>query len=494
MKNKVKIKKFNSQTIRKDYIKNVKDFFTVFGITIAPAIIFSLAIVVFGAYIHNELNELFTPKFAGSAVGFFFMYMGLFFINLIVGYNCSSKYLKDKVINALTGWFLITVTFFVSAYFVSRNKFVLPIIFIALVTCTLMNKKLAFVHSTTMTAVFLIAFTLHTSHVTNKTEAILAILASAGTTFITLKYISTETNRAVFLVHSFLYSCVGILFSIFASAASGIVNGDIGFNVLWTIVTNVGSILLITPIALLLEWILNLTNDFRLRELCSLNNALLVRLANEAPGTFTHSLAVGTIAEYCAIAIGESGALAKCAAYYHDIGKLKSPQFFTENQTGKNPHDDLIPEVSANIITAHTVFGQMLAKKNRLPKEVADICVEHHGTTPVGYFYNIANDITEDKSVSREKYRYHGTIPQSKISVIIMIADTIEATFRSYNPKSAEDIKEKIDSLVEDKIKLGQFDEAPITFAELTKIKQTIFDIIPSMFHKRISYVLKDKQ
>ena len=154
----------------------------------------------------------------------------------------------------------------------------------------------------------------------------------------------------------------------------------------------------------------------------------------------------------------------------------------------------MIPEVSANIITAHTVFGQMLAKKNRLPKEVADICVEHHGTTPVGYFYNIANDITEDKSVSREKYRYHGTIPQSKISVIIMIADTIEATFRSYNPKSAEDIKEKIDSLVEDKIKLGQFDEAPITFAELTKIKQTIFDIIPSMFHKRISYVLKDKQ
>ena len=115
MKNQLKIKKFNSQTIKKDYIKNLNDFFTVFGITIVPAIIFSLAIVVFGAYIHNELNELFTPKFAGSAVGFFFMYMGLFFINLIVGYNCSSKYLKDKVINALTGWFLITVTFFISA-------------------------------------------------------------------------------------------------------------------------------------------------------------------------------------------------------------------------------------------------------------------------------------------------------------------------------------------------------------------------------------------
>ena len=133
----------------------------------------------------------------------------------------------------------------------------------------------------------------------------------------------------------------------------------------------------------------------------------------------------------------------------------------------------------------------MLAEKNRLPKEIANICVEHHGTTPVGYFYNVANNLTEDKELSKDKYRYTGTLPQTKISVIIMIADTIEATFRSFEPKSQNEIKEKIDSLVQAKIDLGQFDESPITLGELNIIKKTIFDIIPSIIHKRISYAVK---
>lgn len=479
---KIKVKPFSSATIKNKYTKNLKEFFTVFGICILPIIASVFLVIIVSAHtlgigIKEEFSKANVLKLFARLV----IYSGIFILNFILSSNYIKSY-RDKIVNNLLFIFLITVVFIVSGFLATKNVFALPIIFLTLTVYVLSDKKLAYINTVALSFILIVHFS------TMGVESILSVFANVATSVVVLRFASVDLNRALFLGKSLLLSLISIVLIAFSSLIAGVGRKTIGYNILWGFSLVVGGILLMTPITALLEWILNMTNDFRLRELCNLNNSLLKRLAHEAPGTFNHSLAVGTIAEYCAIAIGESGSMARCAAYYHDIGKLKAPLFFTENQTNKNPHDDLIPEVSANIITAHTVFGKMLADKNRLPKEIANICIEHHGTTPVGYFYNVANNITEDKILSNEKYKYSGTLPQSKISVIIMIADTIEATFRSFEPKTQNEIKEKIDALVQSKIDLGQFEESPITLGELNIIKKTIFDIIPSIIHKRISY------
>jgi membrane-associated HD superfamily phosphohydrolase len=167
---------------------------------------------------------------------------------------------------------------------------------------------------------------------------------------------------------------------------------------------------------------------------------------------------------------------------------LKAPVYFSENQSNYNPHDELIPEVSASMITSHTLFGEILAKKYRLPKEIIGICREHHGTTPVGYFYRKALSLTEDGDLPSVDYVYSGPKPQSKVAAIIMIADTIEATCRSFMPDVKEEFVAMVDRLVGEKLNLGQFDECPITLEDLSKIKETIINVLPSVHHSRVSY------
>ena len=196
---------------------------------------------------------------------------------------------------------------------------------------------------------------------------------------------------------------------------------------------------------------------------------------------------VGNLAESCAIAIGENSRLAKAAAYYHDVGKLKAPIYFIENQSNYNPHDELIPEVSVSMITSHTMFGEILNKQYRLPKAICRISLEHHGTSPVGYFYQKALLLTEG-TASKSNFSYQGPKPSSKISAIIMIADTVEAATRAYMPPTKEEFVQRINSLVDEKLNLGQFDECPITMEDLTVIKNTIVNVLPSIHHSRVSY------
>ena len=194
------------------------------------------------------------------------------------------------------------------------------------------------------------------------------------------------------------------------------------------------------------------------------------------------------MSEACANAIGENPHLARAAAYYHDIGKLKAPIYFSENQSTYNPHDELIPEVSVSMITSHTVFGEILAKQYRLPPEIVAVCKEHHGTAPVGYFYRKALNLTEEGELSVSNYTYSGPKPQSKVAAIVMIADTIEAAMRAYTPDTKEEFVDRINKLVDEKLTLGQFDECPITMKDLSTIKSTIIETLPRVQHGRVSY------
>ena len=173
---------------------------------------------------------------------------------------------------------------------------------------------------------------------------------------------------------------------------------------------------------------------------------MIKRLKAEAPGTYNHSVVVSQLAEACAVEIGEDGELARAAAYYHDVGKLVKPEMFTENQSDYNIHNELSPELSADIIRSHTRDGAKLIKKQHLPDFLADVAVQHHGTLPIKYFYAKALKMS-DGEISMANYSYVGPVPQSRIAAIIMIGDAAEAAARSLPNRTPASIEALVGSL-----------------------------------------------
>lgn len=227
---------------------------------------------------------------------------------------------------------------------------------------------------------------------------------------------------------------------------------------------------------------------FKLSELTEHKARLIRKMLQQAPGTFNHSIVVSNIAEACATAIGEDALLARTCAYYHDVGKLRRPEFFKENQAdGINPHDDLTPELSTNILKSHAQDGYNLIMKNRLPREIADVCVQHHGTLPIWFFYDKAKKFT-DGEVDLMQYCYTGPKPQTKIAAIIMIADGCEAAARSLQDRSRENVKAVVRKIVNERMQLGQFEECEITLKELNIIIHTVVNNLTGIYHSRIEY------
>ncbi|MDE5547994.1 MAG: HD domain-containing protein, partial [Clostridia bacterium] len=258
---------------------------------------------------------------------------------------------------------------------------------------------------------------------------------------------------------------------------------SIGFSVLGCII----SVILVLALLPVFEFAFNRLTVFRLCELTSTNAPILKRLQREAPGTFNHSLIVAQLSETCAVAIGENAELARAAAYYHDVGKLKQPDCFTENQTGYNVHDELMPELSADIIRSHAKDGYDLITSSRLPAVIADVAREHHGTLPIKYFYNKAMRLSGGDADVKD-YSYLGPIPQTKIAAIVMIADAAEAATRALQTRVPENVERAVRSIIEERMDLGQFDECNITMRELTTIKLTLVDALSGVHHSRISY------
>ncbi len=226
---------------------------------------------------------------------------------------------------------------------------------------------------------------------------------------------------------------------------------------------------------------------FRLREVTAPGAPLIKKLKTEAPGTFNHSVVVSQLAEACALEIGEDSELTRACAYYHDVGKLKNPEMFTENQSDYNVHNELAPELSADIIRAHARDGAKLIKKYHLPDFFADIAVQHHGTLPIKYFYAKALKMS-DGEINMANYSYSGPVPQSRIAAIIMIADAAEAATRSLSDRSTANIEKLVGGLIEERVNLDQFVDCNITMRDLTVITHTIAQSLSGVYHSRISY------
>ncbi len=235
-----------------------------------------------------------------------------------------------------------------------------------------------------------------------------------------------------------------------------------------------------------LEILFNLVTSAKLLELSNPNQPLMRRLLLEAPGTYHHSIIVANLAEAAASAVGANGLLARVGAYYHDIGKLKRPMYFKENQRGDNPHDRTDPRVSAAILTAHPRDGVQMAMRHRIPMAVLNIIQQHHGNTPVLYFYDKA--LKQGGTVNIDDFRYDGPRPRSREAAIVMLADTVEAAARAMDDPDPEKIGELIRRLVRTKVEDNQLDECSLTFRDINTICTAFTTVLAGAFHERIKY------
>ncbi|MBF4694920.1 HD family phosphohydrolase [Fusibacter ferrireducens] len=235
------------------------------------------------------------------------------------------------------------------------------------------------------------------------------------------------------------------------------------------------------------ETIFQILTPFKLLELSNPNRELLKRLLVEAPGTYHHSIIVGNLAETAAHDISANSMLARVGSFYHDIGKLERPYYFKENQVGpENPHDKLPPQVSANIIRNHVVFGVELAKKNKLPEEILKIISEHHGTSLIKFFYH--QEKTKNPTVDITKFLYPGPKPVSKEAVVVMLADSVEAAVRTLENPTKDAIEDLVDKIIAQKINEDQLTNSNITLKEIEQIKKSFVKVLGGLFHERIVY------
>lgn len=287
------------------------------------------------------------------------------------------------------------------------------------------------------------------------------------------------------LVSSIITLSTGMLIS---NNLSGILV-DTGFVILGSIMSGV----LAVGFLPFFESTFDIVTNIKLLEMSNPNHPLMRRLLMEAPGTYHHSVMVANLAEVAAEEVGGNPVVVRIGAYYHDIGKIKRPYFFGENQMGKeNPHNKITPNLSTLIIISHVKDGLELAKEYNVPKVIRDIIEQHHGTTLVKYFYyTMKNSAKDPEDIKEEDFRYPGPKPSSREAGILMLADGVEASVRSISEPSKAKIEEMVNRIIKDKLESGQFDNCDLTLRDLEKIRKCFLKVLNGIYHQRIEYPIE---
>jgi cyclic-di-AMP phosphodiesterase PgpH len=314
------------------------------------------------------------------------------------------------------------------------------------------------------------------------------LIQVSAISFATL-YQSSNTRRSRMLGTALLvfagYSVIYVLVSV---AQNGNISG-IESTVFGWFAINALLCTLVFPLIYIVEKVFGYISETTLLELGDSNQPLLKQLAMKAPGTFQHSLQVANLAEKIASRIGGNSVLIRTAALYHDIGKMNEPQFFIENQLpDNNPHDDLEPEESAHIILDHVSKGIELARRSDLPFDIIQFIRTHHGTSTVRFFMKKAMEKLGEENVRKEDYTYPGPKPKTKEQAILMMADSVEAASRSLKVYDHESLDKLVDGIINYQLAEGQFEEAPITFKDLSEAKTSLKNSLRGIYHQRISY------
>jgi len=354
--------------------------------------------------------------------------------------------------------------------------YAVPICMLPLLLRTFFDTRIALF--SLMIALFLIAFLVPNSFEFMFLQMMAGILAS-------LTVNDLYRRAKLFISVGLIVGLYVVSYIAFTLIHDGNLN-QLSYDVLLLFVVNGLAILFVQPLIYIFEKVFGLVSDASLLELSDTNSKLLRELADKAPGTFQHSLQVANIAEAAANAIGANTLLTRVGALYHDIGKMKNPVFFSENQASYSPHDDLSSEVSAKIIIEHVLHGITLARKAKLPDRVVDFIRTHHGTTTVLYFYQQAKQ--NNVEVDIDEFQYPGPKPFSKETAIVMISDGVEAASKSLKEPTAEKIIAFVDKIVQRLMDEKQFLEANITLREIETIKKVLVEKLISSYHLRVAY------
>lgn len=297
---------------------------------------------------------------------------------------------------------------------------------------------------------------------------------------------SHHRSRRHYFISSLLlfvaYFVVYLLFTLLSSA-------DINWDVVGMLALNALFTMLSLPLIFLFEKMFGMTTSLTLMELNNTNTPLLRQLAATAPGTFQHSIQVANLCDEVLYAIGGDALLARTGALYHDIGKMKNPMYFTENQHGGyNSHNDISNVESAQIIISHVLDGIKLAQKERLPEQVIEFIRTHHGTRRTEYFYIMEKREHPDEEVDPADFTYHGPVPFSKETAVLMICDSVEAASRSLKEPDEDSISKLVDSIIQKQVDDGQFLNVDLTMRDFTTIKKVLKKKLMSIYHVRIAY------
>jgi putative nucleotidyltransferase with HDIG domain len=485
------VKQLSGQWNRKDTVKSILFFLlhTVLLILLIATILLADKLSYIKEYMQKNGADYLYALFAVVLLLLIMYFYFLFEDKEIL------RKLKD-----LTMIFSILDFYFVASYYIGDlvSVYARPVALVGLMVFTLSDRKNAiFMNIVSALLVFIIdTFSGGIMTSTNEYYSSLIIAFSAGMIAI---FLCSQAKTRFSIVGIGILIVFPIDLIVFLLELSTLIDGktitgltewqsillDMGFG----LCGGVMSAVLFLTILPLFEFMFNRLTVFRLREMTSSDAKILKKLKEEAPGTYNHSVMVAQLAEACALAIGENADYARAAALYHDVGKLHHPEHFTENQVkGEyNLHDELSPELSADIIRSHALGGYTLIQRNHLPQFFADVAVQHHGTMPIRYFYAKALKLT-DAELNIEDFSYLGPKPQTKIAAIIMIADAAEATVRAQNAYQPEQAEKAIRSVIEERMDLEQFSECDITMVDLTKIRHALVHTLTGVKHKRIEY------
>lgn len=432
----------------------------------------------------EDLNLLETKsKFDFALAGGILVVLVLLFLLLILYMNNFCKKVFYNRSHLILMSIVIILTLLAAMAVHEYSTLIIPIFIATMLISILLDLRLALVVNIVLT----IAISLMIG--SDDKFVYMALITGSFSAFIVSK--ANQRNKL-----SFAGTVVAAL-NVLVITAINIINKSA-----WDVSLREGIIVFINGIASMLvtNWILpfmestfNIITPLRLLELANPNQPLLKKLLMEAPGTYHHSLMVGNLAEAGTEAIGGNALLARVGAYFHDIGKLKRPSFFIENQMGDNPHDKMTPNLSALVIISHARDGYEMAKKYKIPLAIRDIILQHHGTTLVAYFYHKAKKCEKMENVTEASFRYDGVKPASREAAVVMLADSVEAAVRSMTDKTEGKIEGLIRKIIKDKLGDGQLDHCSLTLKDLDTIAKAFVKTFGGFFHEREVYpAMKD--
>lgn len=426
----------------------------------------------------EELNLLETGKFDYVfASGIFIVILLLSSLLILFMNNYCKKILYNR--NSLILLCVIIILTIVIARVINvYSSLLIPIFIAAMLISILMEVRLAIF----VNIIISIAISLMVKD--NQGFIYMAIISGTFSAFI----VSKADQRSKLSATGLFIAGINVLVTLSIGFISKSEIRVVAANCIAVSINGILSTVLTIGILPFLESTFNIITPLKLLELANPNQPLIKKLLMEAPGTYHHSLMVGNLSEVAAQAIDGNALLARVGSYYHDVGKLKRPGFFKENQLSENPHDKMTANLSTLVITSHTNDGIEIAEKYKIPQAIKDIISQHHGNTLVAYFYHKAKKADKCDAVNEEDYRYDGPKPMTKEAAVVMLADSVEAAVRSMVDKTEGKIEGLIRKIIKDKLDDGQLDLCELTLKDMDTIARSFARVFSGFFHKREQY------